>query len=139
MSNRKSTRRFCPFKRSNLLLSSSGSSDFPAQLLNQISIQSHRRPLGPCVSCSPSFESPKRFYDVGCPCVIRPLVRQPPTAMASGSKNTDITDAHGFIITDLLFFLMALGPVDFRRIFRIPRSCDSLLIPVKRSGLKSLW
>ena len=33
--------------------------------------------------------------------------------------------------------LMALGPVDFRRIFRIPRSCDSLLIPVKRSGLKA--
>ena len=116
MSNRKSTRRFCPFKRSNLLLSSSGSSDFPAQLLNQISIQSHRRPLGPCVSCSPSFESPKRFYDVGCPCVIRPLVRQPPTAMASGSKNTDITDAHGFIITDLLFFLFFSfdGPLGLR-------------------------
>ena len=48
-----------------------------------------------------------------------------------GLRNTDLTDAHGFIITDRLFFLMALGPVDFRRIFRILRSCDSLLIPVK--------
>ena len=154
MSNRKSTRRFCPFKRSNLLLSSSGSSDFPAQLLNQISIQSHRCPLCPCVSCSPSFESPKRFFDVGCPCVIRPLVRQPPTAMASGSKNTDITDAHGFIITDRLFLFD--GPLDlwildgfFAYQGRVTLS-SSLLneagwkvkvahSPVEPSGLKAQW
>lgn len=45
-----------------------------------------------------------------------------------GLRNTDLTDAHGFIITDRLFlspmprFLMPLGPTDSKRIFRSPLS-----------------